>query len=298
MTTTIPKACILFLTGSIGICKPPEQQQGWTDVSQEDAPQAYAETYCNILEACACPTAVSPSCVEDIAQELAVAIEAAEAASLTYHPDCMADYLNDLQTIGCQTWEELEMLEPNEFWALLFNTCKVFDGTAVSGEPCTSVGLLGDSCTLDYECDSLNGCQTSIFSIPTYKYLGEPCDPEAQHATEFCIDSYCANSPNDPMTYTCVPQPNEGEDCTESHGCAGDAWCDGNDVCQPPVAEGEACTSDVECMSELICSSTSSTCAPQPTEGQPCSYGQCASGLECVDEPSACRVAVPLLCDE
>ncbi len=265
---------------------------GYGPVARDDAPNAYADLYCDLLQACDCNFPITPEeCVDGAKQEFGMAFAEAETAGLVYDAECMGEYLSLFEAIGCKTTTEL-IDDPN-FLGFTLGSCKVFSGSAAEGEPCINYyEVFGDSCVQGLYCAG-DVC-TKLSESPPTKQVGETCDPQA----EICeAGSICTSSVDAPTTYSCVDLPGEGESCMDTYLCDDGFSCDTVDfLCKGPVGEGEACDGfSITCQAGLYCDEAGQTCVPTLAEGQPCSGDeQCGEGNEC--DADVCTPEGPLVC--
>ena len=274
------KTLTLLFALTLAACKT-EDGGSYGAVPKDEAPKTYADLYCDLLQTCDCNFPVTPEqCVDGATQEFEMAFAEAETAGLIYDAECMGEYLNYFEQVGCKTTSEL-IADPN-FAGFSLSTCKVFSGSAVEGEACTNYyEVYGDSCVQGLYCAG-DTC-IKLADSPTTKQIGETCDPQSEICEE---GSLCLNSADAPMTYSCVALPKEGESCMDTYLCAPGIYCDTLDfVCKGPVGEGEACDGfSITCQDGLYCDNAGQTCVPTLAEGQPCEGDeQCGEGFECDD---------------
>lgn len=248
-----PASLVLLLTA----CPGGGGGGGSSSILREDAPAAFAETWCGLQESCACELDSLDACVDESSQGFADALVEAEAAGLVYHGECMAEYLDGYEAIGCQTPTELSASGAPASSGPI--ACKVVTGVATEGQPCTPhFDALGDSCVQGLYC--LAGvCAPLTSSTP--KAVGEVCEPQV----DACVDgSICTNSATDIETFTCKDLPGLGEPCTELPQCEPGSYCDMADgVCTEPVGEGAACTSWDMCRPGSTCDTDQGVCVPE-----------------------------------
>lgn len=289
---------MLLLALALAGCKSEKDDKEFGDVPQSEGPATYANFYCDVLAACDCNFPVSgDACVSAATSQFQSAFDEAAAAGLTYHGECLGDYLEYIDGLGCATITEL-VADP-DFAEFDIYGCKVFSGTAAEGEACTAYyEVFGDSCQQGLACFG-DTCTTVSTTPPPTKQIGETCDPQS----EVCEDGLCTTV--DGTTFTCVALPVEGESCMQTGVCAEPSWCDYTDyLCKAAVGEGEACDSGgPNCQANLFCNDETMVCEPLKTEGGSCEDDeQCVEGLVC-DEPPAddgsgdvCQPEGPLVC--
>jgi hypothetical protein len=292
--TSATSLIVLALLG----CKADGKSYG--NIPQGDAVEAYAELVCDLLLRCDCGFNLSESqCVSSAVSQYQPGFDMAAAAGLTYHGECLGDYLEYLDGFGCGTISDVQD-DPQSNGFDLYG-CKVFSGAGVESDVCTTYGqggIYGDDCQQGLAC--IGGtCMAISTTAPPEKQLGEVCVP----GTEICEEgAICLNSTEAPTTYTCVPLPIEGESCAIGV-CAAPAWCDFTDsICKPAPGLGEACDFSKPCGEGLYCTDDTQLCAAALSEGEACSDDeQCAEGLVCRDAEDGgaeniCRPEGPLVC--
>jgi hypothetical protein len=292
-----PSSMLLLVLALAG-CKTDEDGQEFGNVPQSEGPATYANFYCDVLAACDCnfPTS-GDACVSAATSQFQSAFDEAAAAGLTYHGECLGDYLEYIDSLGCATISAL-IADP-DFAEFDIYGCKVFSGTAAEGEPCMAYyEVFGDSCQQGLACFG-DTCTMISTTPPPTKAIGETCDPQSEVCEE---GGLCTTV--DGTTYTCVALPVEGESCMQTGLCAEPAWCDyGDYLCKAPVGEGEACDlGGPNCAANLFCNDETLICEPLKADGEGCSSDeQCAAGLVC-DEPAedgagdVCQPEGPLVC--
>lgn len=198
----------------------------------------------------------------------------------------------------------------------------VFHGAVPEGGPC----LVDGECAGDASCDlsACNGewcCLGACTSKPTKLDVGGDCS-----SGDPCVDTaYCdfEGAAGGPVTGTCQPRKDNGEDCTDPDGCkdgqgcaqgkcfirshtgqgcnpnindaclAINNWCDPiQSKCTPLPTPGNACTTNDRCVAYGYCNA--GTCQMRPVENEPCpidgSPPRCLGMLRC--DPDVC-VAPP-----
>lgn len=281
----------LLLALGLVACKTDEGKD-YGNVSQDDAPKAYADLYCELLATCDCDFSIpADQCVDQATAQFQGSFDEAAAAGLTYHGECLGAYLEYIDGLGCKTVSELtadpDFAEFNPF------ACKTFSGDAGEGEACVSfLEVFGDSCQQGLAC--FDDTCSAISTTPQTKQLGETCDPQ----TEICVDgAICAGTVDDPLAFSCVPLPALGESCQVTGLCEDGSWCDFVDfTCKAPLGEGESCAAggSEACSEGLYCEDVGQTCIALLTEGTPCMYdSDCAEGLACDAPDGGADVCVP-----
>lgn len=290
---------MLLLALALAGCKSEKDDKAYGDVPQEEGPAAYANLYCDLLAACDCNFPVSgDQCVSAATSQFQAGFDEATAAGLTYHGECLGNYLEYIDELGCATISELA--DDPDFAQLSIYDCKVFSGTAAEGEPCTSYyEVFGDSCQQGLACFG-DTCSAISTTPPPVKQVGETCDPQSEVCEE---GSLCTTV--DGTTYTCAALPVEGESCMQTGLCAEPAWCDYTDyLCKAPVGEGEVCDlGGASCQTNLFCNDETMVCEPLKAEGASCSSDdECVEGLVCAEPPDddgtgdVCQPEGPLVC--
>jgi hypothetical protein len=164
---------------------------------------------------------------------------------------------------------------------------------------CAPDGVGGGACATGPEgkpCDPYDApCDDGLFcddDTDTCQYpheLGEDCWYE-----EPCVDGlYCD------VSQGCQPEPGLGQECDYDVPCQDPYYCDGDSfpyTCQPDAQLGEPCTDSslpVECAGGLYCvwDGAGTTCAPQKAQGEACS-----EDLECLS--GACDFVYGCLADD
>ncbi|MCA9651822.1 MAG: hypothetical protein KC501_18045 [Myxococcales bacterium] len=274
-------------------------------IAEPDAGRTLGGELCRLmLEQCDCPRSQEifgtfAECSQATADQLELYFDEAQAAGLTYHPECMGEHVNlYTQTIQCLTLDELLA---GGFGSALSNPpCKVHSGDGQEGDPCTSYyQAMGDTCAQGLQC--LDVC-TAIPDEVVTRQEGEACDPQ----TELCATGTACQPPaDDPLgATTCVRLPGAGEPCTV--GCQEGLNCDlaegGTErTCLTPPGEGQPCGGfPNDCAAGLYCDDTS-TCIRTLAAGSPCDRDeQCGDGMVC-DQledggDDVCKTDDPLVC--
>lgn len=165
-------------------------------------------------------------------------------------------------------------------------TCEPFPGAGDSCNPHTS------ACPADLLCD------------PVLRVCADPPGPGQACPQGRCTaDSICVNA-------VCEPFAGDGAPCG-AVGCASGLRCDFNtNTCAPRLGASEPCFFSDDCAEGLTCDQLAAVCVALPGEGQECSVGLCASGLQCnfdntCEAPPAVTCQLPFclyrfddLCDE
>lgn len=179
----------------------------------------------------------------------------------------------------------------------LESTCsKIFRGTKMTGEPCTSsVQCVSRSCgalaNSDRHCDA-----GRIDEVHGAK--GEPCSGTCTAYDNNSLSCGVSVPPggmppsqvncftNDGLfcssNFTCETVPAVGEACTPASPCADGAFCDGG-VCAPKRTTGSCAAAFNACASTAYCDIDTQECKLKAAPGAPCSSGQ-----EC-PSPTTCR---------
>lgn len=275
-------------------------------IPAEEGPAALARAVCRLtLETCGCqlPGGVELSvetCESFYASQLTTQFAEAQAAGLTYSPECMGEYIDLLEdTVGCKTLSELTLEVQQQ---LDTPACKVHSGPGVAGEPCVfNYQAYGDSCAQGLQCNGLECIE--LPPAPTRRREGEAC--------EFVVDdcepgTACAPAADDPLgPTTCVRLSGAGESC--GVGCAEGLYClfppDGASRCEPLPAEGEPCAPwNPPCAAQLQCDAQQICAAIGLPQGASCSLGgePCGFGLQCTelveDAGRTCEPEQALVC--
>jgi hypothetical protein len=295
---TLARMFTFLLALGLASCKPDDDQsKEYGDVPLDEGPTTYAEVYCHLITTCDCAFGVSEDeCVATIADQVQMSFDAATAAGLTYHGECLGDNLELADSLGCSTLSDL--VDNPDFANYDIFGCKIFSGPGVEGDACTDFtdsNMFADSCAQGFACfDSVCGAFST--TPPPVKQLGESCDPQS----EICEDGASCTPAADLMSYSCTALPVEGESCMTTGSCAEPSFCDfGDFICKAPLGEGEACAGG--CGDGLYCSDTTMVCEQTKGEGEACTGDdQCADPLVCrtPDEGGSevCRPEAPLVC--
>lgn len=278
----------------------------YSSVPQQNAGQTLGGELCRLmLDRCDCqqPQEIFASvseCSNAMSAELDAHFAEAQAAGLTYHPECMAEHINlYTQTIQCSTLSEL--LDDPALMLLDASPCKVHSGGGQVGDACTPYyQALGDTCAQGLQC--FETC-VEIPDDVVIRAEGEACEPQ----TEVCESgSACQPPADDPLgATTCIRLPGAGEPCTI--GCQEGLSCDLPEgaterTCLAPPGAGEPCGSYPDpCAADLFCDSSTDTCTQILAEGTACDDDdQCGEGMVCreADDGSqdVCRPEEPLVC--
>jgi hypothetical protein len=151
-----------------------------------------------------------------------------------------------------------------------------------AGEPCTGECSEGHFCSFDFARPDFMGtclplgdegapCEASVPGEPSFL-----CRPDL-----VCIEGRCA------------PPPGPGAPCDRVGRCADGLVCRFFDtvyLCADPVPPGGACTGGLagDCTPDHDCDFRTSTCVPRPGPGEPCEFGRCLPGLQCIaDDPAS-----------
>lgn len=277
----------------------------YSSVPQADAGRTLGHELCRLmLDQCDCPRTdeifgTFADCSEAMGMQLDGYFEEAQAAGLTYHPECMAEHINlYTQSIQCLTIDEL--VQSATLMELNAPSCKVHSGDGQEGDPCTNYyQALGDTCAQGLQCFDV--CTPIPDEIVT-RQEGEACDPQ----TEVCAAGTACQPPaDDPAgATTCLRLPGAGEICTV--GCQEGLNCDLAEgaterTCLSPPGAGEPCGGFPNpCAASLYCDETE-VCVAALTEGTTCDRDeQCGEGLVCGQledgGEDVCMVDSPLVC--
>jgi hypothetical protein len=117
-------------------------------------------------------------------------------------------------------------------------------------------------------CVSSLECKTGLFCRGLSAAQRGVCAPSGRP------DEPCGSGIDGLVAYT---RPPDWE--TSHRECSG--YCLGR-RCQPAVSLGGACKTNAQCEKGAICSREHCVAGSLPSRGQPCSSGECASGLRCI----------------
>jgi hypothetical protein len=111
-----------------------------------------------------------------------------------------------------------------------------------------------------------------------------PYTKDGEHCADqtFCMPNHSCEGG------VCVAPGTQGEFCSTSvRRCEAGMFCDGT-TCQPLRGEGQDCNDEDECEPSLVCMRVEEgrQCRPRRTEGELCTYDECAFGLVCHTSPS------------
>lgn len=269
-----------------GACK----DDGGGPVSKEDAPDRAAEVMCALYFDCNCADHQDPDrftsrehCEAEWKAKVQMDIDEADAAGLTYDPDCAGALLAAFEDLGCETNLAAALLQLAEDTG-----CKVFYGDKTGGQSCTDYGALGgDDCAQGLACDGPGTC----VPVEPPPGPGDPCPSEFAPCTgdAVCIDL------GDGLS--CHTFPGTGEPCLGAPDfCAEGLSCDqASKTCGPAPGEGEPCAmaflSQNQCAAGLACEA--GTCVRPPAGGEPCTT-VCADGFSC--QAGTCAADTPVAC--
>lgn len=270
--------------------------EGFGNVSADEAPATYADVFCGQADACGCFDGVAgaeDACKAQLEPQMQQLIDMGKAAGLTYDGNCVGTWLDLLSSLGCRTeWGEADL---GGFADDCVGLCKVFHGDRGVGEPC------GDAATVGWGDECAQGLMC----------VGERCaDPCARvgeggdcTATNCEIGLYCEyewDVETEEMSGTCVRAAQQGEDCTEKR-CGDDLECDFETMTcapAPPLpAVGEACMGS--CQETAYCDTTDIdpanwVCVAKKGDGEACENDQECVSWSCED--GTCMAEGPLVC--
>lgn len=226
-----------------------------------DAAGIWADSVCGEKEACECEGHDPEACRTRERDDFTRVQEAAEAAGLTFDPDCVAHHVEDRDTPDCAGEERVEGRPACEQ-----QRCQLFHGTAQFGERCEDLVLpifaemglpsfVASTCAQGLRC-TFERCWDFCISEDPRAGGGEECRDGIP--TAYCEDDLFCNE-DDPGT--CEPSAGPMESCRE-RPCDHDHYCDPAYVCKPRPGVGSSCTGN-ECELGLTC--RGGTCEPVDT---------------------------------
>jgi hypothetical protein len=286
--------CATLLATALAV---PACGDGDGGLSQEDAPQAYAEAVCAALFECGCAAANAytsqDACVLDLAADAQAVIDEGNAAGLTYSEACAGDLLRAFAALECSTVADL-LVAPDLQREALALECKLFYGTVPAGGACTALAdEQGDSCVATAECEG-GVCAAFDVALPA----GAVCT-----ALDTCAVGLACLDVEGAGTSTCVALPSDGQTCvTTADLCGLDLVCDqATKTCEPLPGPGQPCAAMgnpaqlfARCRTGSYCDG-SSTCQATPGAGEPCTIGSgCSTGLTCT--AGVCALGGALVC--
>lgn len=263
--------------------------ENFDPIPEAELPEEASAAICELLFSCDCDDpghATQAECEDAEAETQSESQAAAQAAGLTYDPECAGNLLGNFLENGCSP--EI-VLDCDTF-------CSPYHGNVPEDGACEAAG--GEASYSDCAQGLLCFSGTCVDLCGDGDFLGEgeacsdgqeslgQCDPNANLICDF-------------QTETCVALPGPGEDCYGGEVCAPGAVCDfqNGGVCIAAPKEGEACT--FQCDVGLYCDGVDGqdgTCQSLPGEGEACTqFGQCAEGLECDGE--TCMGLPPAVCE-
>jgi hypothetical protein len=261
-------------------------------VPMDEAPDAATRTFCTAWTECDCTTfsdrwATEAACEDAITIALEEDLADAEAASLTYDPECMGDLLALYEAFDCRTLDDL-IADADDF-ASFQQICKVFYGNAAAGTACEEFdGLSGDSCERGLTCT--DGTCTTRDVVAK----GDACEPD-----DSCAGGTVCVPVESVTSSICAELPEAGETCLGMLDlCSFDAYCDQTaKTCAALPAAGQPCAPagailGGRCATGAVCDEDEN-CVAAPAAGEPCTDA-CAAGSSC--EGGVCTVDAPLVC--
>lgn len=262
-----------------------------TPVPEEELPEASASLECELLFSCNCEDPGHPdlaACEEAEGNQTTETQTEAQAAGLTYDPQCAGDLLALAESTGCTPIIELECE----------NYCAIYHGDAQVDQPCTATSASFSNCAQGLVCVE-GSCRSACGDAPLA--LGEACR-DAEGASLGVCDSEAGHF-CDFASETCIELPGVGEPCYSGEVCGVGAvcsWEDAEPLCVPVPGPGEACT--YVCGEGYYCDGVDGSegvCTVLPANGEPCApiSGGCAEGLIC-NAADVCEPAPAWVCGQ
>ncbi len=262
-------------------------------LDRSDAPRAYAEARCEVAAACACGAnaLADEACVAEAEQRFQILLDDAEAAGLSYDPECGAE-LVPTQWTGCETLVESLQQDPQYQDPIAdFPVCgactRFLFGDLGAGAPCGVANA-----------PSIFACEQGLSCR-----RGQCTDPcEQAEVGENCEETFCESGLQCDFTvfgeWTCVEPPAGG--CGEGEVCDADEFCDiwETVTCVPRRPVDETCRRN-ECSTDAFCDGGASggaegVCAEKQADGSPCTAREQCVADWCDD--GQCGTGAPLVC--
>jgi hypothetical protein len=285
------KGLALALVAMLGGCKDEE-----ASISAEDAPEAFAQPACSIYYECGCEDRPinrfsSPEdCELELASALQSDIDEGDAAGLTYHGECVSEYISAIRALGCASLEEVFLDSDLSARLQTVGDCKLFSGDRTAGQSCESMtDFDGDDCDEGLRCNEMNVCVV----VEDPKPAGDTCtDTDECQAGLLCFDI------NGGADGHCETLPDAGDQCKgTADACAIDSFCDQADkTCRLLPSAGSACAPSPSLL-QMRCALGSTcendTCVESPGGGEDC-LASCQLGFTC--QAGTCVESPPLAC--
>lgn len=212
---------IAFSTLALGCNLGGSDSGGSSPIPEDRYASELAVLVCGFIHSqCMCDMPTDPdeqTCVDNRTSQHQSAMDAANAAGLTYDADCAGKTYAEAQSIACKTSSEIGSSYNCSAW------CSLYHGDVAAGQPCNYDGGYGN-CAKGLYCDGeTSTCvdYCDVFQPEDLLGQGEACDIEGP-ACDYNNDLFCSS-----MTMTCEVAPGVGEACPEYY-CASGAQCDSN----------------------------------------------------------------------
>jgi hypothetical protein len=257
------------------------------EVPLEDAAEHVVRDFCGPMFACECPNGrpyASRAECEASARQLVDAYRAeASVANLTYDPQCVGQWLEDIESQGCSA-------RPLDDSEQCVSACRAFHGDKPVGAQCQFYSYGLHDCAQGLVCAGV--CQDPCGDDSNLPQQGEQC------ASGVCAaELYCDFSQPVPV---CQARPGPGEACF-SDECQAGLFCELVDPQDPAtwrckaVGEvGEPCSGHNQCATGYC---PAGSCRELPQQGESCrGTFVCDAGLVCREE--ICVDSDPLICGQ